>query len=109
MASNGDTEEVFDAEELAEGFDEEVVGVEDLVDVEDVEGEELPETEEDEVLLEAVVPDDDETVGEVDATLDPTETILPKQDDEFRCSSCRLLKKTSQLADKSTMLCRDCM
>jgi hypothetical protein len=45
----------------------------------------------------------------VDTTIDPAETILPKQDDEFRCDSCRLLKKTSQLADRDKMLCRDCV
>ena len=53
--------------------------------------------------------DDDEAPLEVDPLLDTTEAILPKQDDEFRCKSCRLLKKTSQLADKANMLCRDCV
>ena len=38
-----------------------------------------------------------------------TVRVLPKQDDEFRCSSCRLLKKTSQLSDRAKMLCRDCV
>ena len=137
MASDGDTEEVFDEEELAEGFDEEIVGEEDdLEGVEDVE--EVIEVEE-EVIPEVAIPDDDdvaddadvelaldevlaetirrsstpeddeEAPGEVDPLIDPTETILPKQDDEFRCASCRLLKKTTQLADRSQMLCRDCV
>ena len=68
----------------------------------------------DEVLAETirrttVVDDDDDLVGDVDSSLDTAESILPKQDDEFRCSSCRLLKKTSQLAEPSRMLCRDCV
>ena len=143
MASDGDTEEVFDEEELAEGFDEEIVGDEDdLEGVEDVEDvEEVLEVVdvEDEIVPEVVIPDDDdvaddadvelaldevlaetirrsstpedddEAPGEIDPLVDPTETILPKQDDEFRCSSCRLLKKTTQLADRSKMLCRDCV
>jgi len=155
-ASNDDTEEVFDEEEIADGFDEEIVGVEELVDVdvedvdeldveevdvdEDVEGDDTVEIDDEEVLIAVVVPeededvaddadvelaldevlaetirrtttpeDDDEVVGEIDTTVDPAETILPRQDDEFRCTSCRLLKKTSQLADKAKGLCRDCV
>lgn len=152
MASDGDTDEVFDEEELAEGFDEEIVGEEeDLEDVDlevdvdadvdaDVDSdvdvdvdvdEEVPAevvvVEDDDVLDDADVElaldevlaetirrtstpeDDDEVPGEVDALADPLETILPKQDDEFRCNSCRLLKKMSQLADRSKGLCRDCV
>ncbi len=130
MASDGDTDEVFDEEELAEGFDEEIVGEEDLEDVEDVADVEevddvavledveevLPDVELalDEVLAETIrrssTPEDDEEApGDLDTSIDPAETILPKQDDEFRCRSCRLLKKTSQLADRSKMLCRDCI
>ena len=142
MASSSDNEEVFDEEELADGFDGEIVSAEELVDdddlVEDID--EIPEVDDEEVLVEVAVPDeeedvaddadvelaldevlaetirrtttpedDDEIVGEIDTTIDPAETILPKQDDEFRCLSCRLLKKTSQLAVKSKMLCRDCV
>ena len=151
MASEVDSDEVFDEEELADGFDEEIVSEEELEDVVDavdddeaddadeiavvalVEDDEVvpaavvvPEEEEDvvddadvelaldEVLAETIlrtsVPeDDDEAPLEVDPTLDTTEAILPKQDDEFRCKSCRLLKKTSQLADKASTLCRDCV
>jgi hypothetical protein len=141
MSSDGDTEEVFDEEELAEGFDEEIVGEEDLEEVDDVEEAldvESPDVE-DEVVVEVAIPDDDdvaddadvelaldevlaetirrsstpeeddEAPGEIDPLVDPAETILPKQDDEFRCASCRLLKKTTQLADRSKMLCRDCV
>ena len=68
----------------------------------------------DEVLAETMrltteIEDDEDTAPDVDDKSDPTETILPKQDDEFRCSSCRLLKKMSQMADKSKNLCRDCV
>ena len=148
MASNSDADEVFDEEELAEGFDEEIVGAEiddaESVDVEDLVADEDEddadvELDEDEVPVEAVVvddediaddadvelaldevlaetirrtttpEDDDDLVGEIDPTAELVEAILPKQDDEFRCSSCRLLKKTSQLADEAKTLCRDCV
>jgi len=126
MASDGETEEVFDEEELAEGFDEEIIveeldGVEDEVilevaipDDDDVADDADVELALDEVLAETIrrssTPEDDEEVpGDVDPLVDPAETILPKQDDEFRCASCRLLKKTTQLADRSKMLCRDCV
>ncbi len=81
---------------------------EDVVDDADVElalDEVLAET----ILRTSIPEDDDEIPLEIDPTLETTEAILPKQDDEFRCKSCRLLKKTSQLADKSNMLCRDCV
>jgi hypothetical protein len=137
--SDGDREEAFDEEELAEGFDEEIVIEEDLEDA-DVEGDDVIDVDDEEVLVEVAVPeeeedvpddadvelaldevlaetirrtstpeDDDEIIGEVDTTVDATEAILPKQDDEFRCSSCRLLKKTSQLANRAKSLCRDCV
>jgi hypothetical protein len=150
MASDVENDEVFDEEELAEGFDEEIVSEEELEDVVDeIDGDvedgddvivvDAEEEEEvvvavapveaddddvvddadvelalDEVLAETIlrtsVPeDDDEAPIEVDPTLDTAEAILPKQDDEFRCKSCRLLKKTSQLADRPNMLCRDCV
>lgn len=149
MSSDADTDEVFDEEELAEGFDEEIVpddeiedadDVDDVDDIEDVVGvADVEDVEDEEVIPEVVVVDDDDVVddadielaldqvlaetirrtstpedddevpGEVDTLVDPTETILPKQEDEFRCGSCRLLKKTSQLADRSHSLCRDCV
>jgi tRNA/tmRNA/rRNA uracil-C5-methylase (TrmA/RlmC/RlmD family) len=116
MSTNDATEEVFDEEELADGFDEEIVGEEELEDA-DIEGDGVIEIDDEEILVEIAVPEEEEDVAddadvelaEVDTTIDPTETILPKQDDEFRCDSCRLLKKTSQLADKDKMLCRDCV
>ena len=115
--SDGDRDEAFDEEELAEGFDEEIVIEEELVDA-DAEGDDVIEVDDEEVLDEVLAEtirrtstpeDDDEIIGEVDTTVDAAETILPKQDDEFRCSSCRLLKKTSQLANRAKTLCRDCV
>ncbi len=68
----------------------------------------------DEVLAETIrrtttPEDDDDGPLEIDPLVDPLEAILPKQDDEFRCKSCRLLKKMSQLADPDKTLCRDCV
>ncbi len=68
----------------------------------------------DEVLAETIrrtttPEDDDDEIVENDPSVDALETILPKQDDEFRCKSCRLLKKVSQLADPVNTLCRDCV
>ena len=138
MTTDESTKEVFDEEELVDGFDGEIVGEEELEDA-DVEGDDVLEIDDEEILVEVAVPDeeedvaddadvelaldevlaetirrtstpeDDDEIVEVDTTIDPTETILPKQDDEFRCDSCRLLKKTSQLANKDKMLCRDCV
>jgi hypothetical protein len=53
--------------------------------------------------------DDDDAPVEPEAAAENSDTVLPKQDDEFRCKSCRLLKKLSQLADKKATLCRDCV
>ena len=138
MTTDESTKEVFDEEELVDGFDGEIVGEEELEDA-DVEGDDVLEIDDEEILVEVAVPEEEEDVAddadvelaldevlaetirrtstpedddeiiEVDTTIDPTETILPKQDDEFRCDSCRLLKKTSQLANKDKMLCRDCV
>ncbi|HQU00198.1 MAG TPA: hypothetical protein PLG60_06800 [Acidimicrobiales bacterium] len=85
-----------------------VVDDDDVIDDADVElalDEVLAET----ILRTTVIDDDEDGPVEVDPTLESSEAILPKQDDEFRCKSCRLLKKTSQLADKAHMLCRDCV
>ncbi|HEY5303950.1 MAG TPA: DUF4193 family protein [Acidimicrobiales bacterium] len=159
MSIDGENDEVFDEEELAEGFDEEVLGDVDIIDdVDDldvdvvVDDEEVvddvavvvdddadDEVDEEAPVLTAVADDDDDVVDdadvelaldevlaetirrttmpeddddgpiEIDPLVDPFETILPKQDDEFRCNSCRLLKKMSQLADPDKTLCRDCV
>ncbi len=131
--AEGFLEEIVGEEDLEDAVDVDV-DVEDEVevdDVEDLEGDEaVPEVvviEEDDIVDDADIElaldevlaetirrtstpeDDDEIVGDVDPTLELTEVILPKQDDEFLCNSCRLLKKTSQLADKDKNLCRDCV
>ncbi|MBU6516215.1 MAG: hypothetical protein KGJ47_00175 [Acidobacteriota bacterium] len=153
MSIDGENDEAFDEEELAEGFDEEILS-DDIDDADDLDGEvaELDdessndddddsddEVDEDAPVLLAVAEDEDdlsddadvelaldevlaETIRrttapeddddgplEIDPLVDPFETILPKQDDEFRCKSCRLLKKMSQLADPDKTLCRDCV
>lgn len=156
MSIDGENDEVLDEEELAEGFDEEVltedidiiddgddldldvvveeedVVSDDEVDTDDEIDEEAPvltavaeddddladdadvELALDEVLAETIrrtttPEDDDDGPIEIDPLVDPLEAILPKQDDEFRCKSCRLLKKMSQLADPDKTLCRDCV
>ena len=84
-------------------------------EIEDVADEADVELALDEVLAETIrrdtTPEDDDEAPttEIDPTLDPSAILLPKQDDEFRCTSCRLLKKMSQLADKQKTLCRDCV
>lgn len=35
--------------------------------------------------------------------------VLPKQDDEFTCTSCFLVKHRSQLVDVKRVVCRDCV
>jgi hypothetical protein len=66
----------------------------------------------DEILKSRMVvedePEDDEGVDVEDRTEKP-DTVLPKQADEFRCTNCFLIKKTSQLADPKRQLCRDCV
>ena len=84
-------------------------------EIEDVADEADVELALDEVLAETIrrdtTPEDDDEAPttEIDPTLDPSDILLPKQDDEFRCTSCRLLKKMSQLANKQKTLCRDCV
>ena len=85
-----------------------VVDDDDVIDDADVElalDEVLAET----ILRTSITDDDEDGPVEVDPSLESSEAILPKQDDEFRCLSCRLLKKTSQLANRQKMLCRDCV
>lgn len=109
-----ETEDVVDVDDVEEVEDEDVVPEVVVVEDDDVVDDADIELALDEVLAETIrrtsTPEDDEEVpGEVDTLVDPAETILPRQDDEFRCASCRLLKKTSQLSDRANMLCRDCV
>ncbi len=147
-------DEVFDEEDLADGFDAELLEGEELIegdeivdvdvdaDAEEDDVDEILEAEDEDVapIADAVVADDeddlaldhdvelaldevlaetmrlttepdddDDAVAEVEDKSELSESVLPKQDDEFRCKSCRLLKKTSQLADAKRTLCRDCV
>lgn len=68
----------------------------------------------DEVLAERVKvvtdeDDEDEPATPLEDSSDLGESVLPQQDDEFRCTSCRLLKKKSQLAKSGVQICRDCV
>ncbi len=121
--------EDIDSEDVLVAEGDEVVAVDDEVEeaVEEVTVVPLPVEEDDvvddadielaldEVLAETILRtstvEDDEDDTPIETVVDPegAETILPKQDDEFRCKSCRLLKKTTQLADKKNSLCRDCV
>lgn len=88
-------------------------------DDEDDEGD--PEVGDDEASLDEFVSKAKETTDpdeEEDSLLDLTReerleslTIraAPKQANEFVCTSCRLVKHQSQLADPKRELCRDCV
>jgi len=104
--SDEEDEAVIEEESAVPAVPEEIEDVADEADVELALDEVLAET----IRRDTTPEDDDEApAAEVDPTLDPSEILLPKQDDEFRCKSCRLLKKMSQLADKQKTLCRDCV
>jgi hypothetical protein len=111
---DGDVDEI---DEIVDVEEEDVAPGVDAVAVEEEDDLSLDHDVElalDEVLAETMrlttEPDDDEDAApEVDDKTDQTESVLPKQDDEFRCKSCRLLKKMSQLADEGRSLCRDCV
>jgi len=148
MSPTDENDEVFAEEDIADGFDEELIvddaeGDEtDIVDLDDADVDEeivslivddadqpivVVATDDDDVVDDADVelaldevlaetvrrsttPEEDDDISlETDPLVDALETILPKQDDEFRCKSCRLLKKISQLADPAKSLCRDCV
>ena len=104
--SDEEDEVAIEEESAVPAVPEEIEDVADEADVELALDEVLAET----IRRDTTPEDDDEApTAEVDPTLDPSEILLPKQDDEFRCKSCRLLKKMSQLADKQKTLCRDCV
>ena len=117
-------------EESIEELDEELTSDDDDDDVSDIEipsgdtrqvveedDEDIPDADDVEASLDAilkeklVVDDDVEDDGtpEVDDRSDGTESVLPKQSDEFVCTSCFLVKSSNQLADKKKRLCRDCV
>jgi hypothetical protein len=104
--SDEEDEIAIEEESAVPAVPEEIEDVADEADVELALDEVLAET----IRRDTTPEDDDEApTAEVDPTLDSSEILLPKQDDEFRCKSCRLLKKMSQLADKQKTLCRDCV
>jgi len=113
-----DDEEAVDLE--LEGDDDEPEVV-DLAAVKRAEGEEddddVPDADDveaslDVILKERLVVEDepeDEEVIEVDDRGDATERVLPKQSDEFVCTSCFLVKNANQRADPKKDICRDCV
>ncbi|MGD0254783.1 MAG: DUF4193 family protein [Acidimicrobiales bacterium] len=78
-------------------------------DEEEVDDEDV-EASLDEILKERlVVEEEEDDVPETEDRSEISERVLPKQPDEFVCSSCFLVKHSSQLADPSRRLCRDCV
>ena len=122
-----DLEEELD-DELDEDLDDELDGDGDdeedgeEIPVADVrsteeEDEDIPDADDVEASLDVilkeklVVEDETEEEGapEVEDRGDGNERVLPKQSDEFVCTSCFLVKSANQLADKKKKLCRDCV
>ena len=119
-----DLEEIEDLDDIGDD-DEEAVDLEpevvDLAAVKRAEGEEddddVPDADDveaslDVILKERLVVEDepeDEEVIEVDDRGDATERVLPKQSDEFVCTSCFLVKNANQRADPKKDICRDCV
>ena len=110
-------------DDLDDDLDEVVVGDDEVeeIPVADVrateeEDEDVPDADDveaslDVILKERLVVEDeveDEEAPEPDERGDGTERVLPKQSDEFVCSSCFLVKSSNKLADKKKKLCRDC-
>lgn len=103
---------------MSKNFEEEPEEEEELQEVGE---EELAEPAQIEASLEEILAkrpevveaeDDEETLLE----LGPEEHVeslairaIPKQANEFVCSSCHLVKHLSQLADPGRQLCRDCV
>lgn len=127
VLSDGDAEETADEAllGLSEVVEEEDVD-DDLAAVDEVEEPEEPEEPEEaedaedlEEALDVVLaarlttghPDDDlddDDEGD-DIGPDGLADVVPlRRSDEFLCKACFLLKKTTQLADRSAQLCRDC-
>jgi hypothetical protein len=101
-ATEAEEEPEAAAHRPAEGDDDDI----EIVNEDDVE-ESLDEILKSRMVVEDE-PEDDEGVDVEDRTEKP-DTVLPKQADEFRCTNCFLIKKTSQLADAKRQLCRDCV
>jgi hypothetical protein len=102
---NGLREVVEDQDEKNELADEEVE------EAEEVQGEDVEDALD--VILAARLsgghPDEFEEVDDDDSGLEGLADVVPlRRPDEFLCRGCFLLKRTSQLADRSAQLCRDC-
>ena len=131
-----DLDEAVDLDEELEELDEEII--DEAADVDDVvvdddedegstiapdakpaddEDDDVPDADDveaslDVILKERLVVEDiveDEESPEPEDRGEGNERVLPKQSDEFVCSSCFLVKNTNQLADKKKGLCRDCV
>ena len=102
VADDDNDEDATDAPTPAKVVEEEE---DDVIDADEV------EASLDVILKERLVvedePEDDE-VPEVDDRGEGHERVLPKQDGEFVCNSCFLVKNANQLANKKKGLCRDC-
>jgi hypothetical protein len=117
VEEDDDVESDDDTDDVDDGDDEPVAVAVDTAtedDLEDDTNDSDVELALDEVLAERVKvvtddDDEDEPVAPSDDSSDLGESVLPQQDDEFRCTSCRLLKKKSQLAKNGAQICRDCV
>jgi hypothetical protein len=93
-----------------DGRDE--IAAEEAEEAEEVEGVEDEEEALDVILaarLSGGDPDEFEEVDDDDIGLEGPSDVVPlRRPDEFLCRACFLLKRTSQLADGSANLCRDC-
>jgi len=90
----------------APATDDEDLDDEDLTDPDDVEAS-LDQILKERLVVQEEEEDEDEAPEPEDRT-DGTGRVLPKQQDEFVCQSCFLVKKMTQLADSKRMFCRDC-
>jgi hypothetical protein len=80
---------------------------EDVLDPDDVEAS-LDVILKERLVIEEIEPDDDDVPDSGDPS-DSASVVIPKRPDEFVCQSCFLVKHPSQLADKESTLCRDCV
>jgi hypothetical protein len=63
----------------------------------------------DRLVIEEVEVDEDDDTPDTDDRGSETSVVIPKRPDEFVCQSCFLVKHPSQLANKASGLCRDCV
>ena len=107
LAADEDDEAEPTAEDLEDATAPPEPGLENVESIQDL----LAKQEASETVKEAVE-DDEEGIPLDLARDDRAEAIdtkvVPKQENEFTCRNCFLVKHRSQLADKKKMLCRDC-